>query len=96
MSVSENEVSEMFGYLSTQEEVSTEKVKQVFGAVYREAKPNPSLPSTLSRQDFEAALQKVTQAHKIEEELLYLFYQLDRDKYLLSQVGRVTCCRKTS
>lgn len=35
MSVSENEVNEMFGYLSSEEQVSGEKVKQVFSAIYR-------------------------------------------------------------
>ena len=80
MSVSDNEVNEMLSYLSKDPEVPSEKVKQVFSSVYKEAKAVPSLPATLTRADFEAALQKATQPERLEEELLYLFYNLDREK----------------
>jgi hypothetical protein len=78
--MSDNEINEMFAYLSKEGEVPIERVKQLFTTIYREAKPLPSLPPTLSKQDFEQAFQRATNADKLDEELLYLFYHLDRDK----------------
>jgi hypothetical protein len=82
MSVSENEVSEMMNYLGGNSEVSGEKVRQAFSAVYKEAKPLPPMAASFSREDFESALQRATQPERVEEELLYLFFQLDKDRYL--------------
>ena len=76
--MSDNEVKEMFGYLSKDQEASLEKVKLIFQAVYREGKPLSGLPPALSRADFDADFQKATQPERVDEELLYLFYQLDR------------------
>lgn len=80
MSVSENEVSEMLSYLGGDSEVPADRVKQVFTAVYKEAKPLPAMGPSFSRQDFEGALGRATQPERVEEELLYLFYHLDREK----------------
>ncbi len=70
----------MFAYLSKEGEVSSERVRQLFCAVFREAKPAPSLPASLSRGEFEAAWVRASEGEGVEEELLYLFYHLDRDK----------------
>ena len=50
--MSDNEVKEMFGYLSKENEVSIDKVKHIFSSVYKEAKPLSCLPSTLTKNDF--------------------------------------------
>ena len=51
-SMSDNEVKELFGYLSKEGEVSADKVKQLFSSVYREAKPVGPASGTVSRSDF--------------------------------------------
>jgi hypothetical protein len=79
----------MFAYLSKDGEVSSDKVRQLFGAIFREAKPLPSMPAFLTKQDFELAFSRASQPERIDEELLYLFYHLDKDKYLNDNVGRV-------
>ncbi len=57
----DNEISEIFAYLSKEGEVSSEKVKQIFSAVFREAKPLPSLPASFSKQEFEQAFTRASQ-----------------------------------
>jgi hypothetical protein len=85
----------MFAYLSKEGEVSSEKVKQLFTAIFREAKPLPSLPTILTKQDFEQAFSKASQPERIDEELLYLFYHLDRDKYFWNHLERAISFHKT-
>lgn len=65
--MSDNEVNEMFAYLSKDNEVPIEKVRHLFGLIYKEAKPLPSLPAVLTKQDFEQAFVKVTQSESIDE-----------------------------
>ena len=50
--MSDNEVKEMFGYLTKEQEVPLEKVKNIFQTVYKDAKPISALPSTLTKADF--------------------------------------------
>ena len=76
----DNEVKELFGYLSKDGEVSADRVKQLFTSIYREAKPAGPMAGTVTRNEFESAYAKATQADKIDDELLYLFYNLDREK----------------
>lgn len=38
------------------------------------------MPAVLTKQDFEAAFARASQPERIDEELLYLFYHLDKDK----------------
>jgi hypothetical protein len=93
--MSDNEVNEMFAYLSKEGEVSAERVRQLFAAIFREAKPLPSMPALLTKQDFEQAFARGSQPERIEEELLYLFYHLDKDKLCVFNSGRATWCLKT-
>ena len=79
--MSDNEVNEMFAYLSKEGEVTAERVRALFSAIFREAKPIPSMPAIISKQDFEQAFTRASQPERIDEELLYLFYHLDKDKY---------------
>jgi hypothetical protein len=39
------------------------------------------MPAVLTKQDFEQAFVRASQPERIDEELLYLFYHLDKDKY---------------
>lgn len=93
--MSDNEVNEMFAYLSKEGEVSSERVRQLFAAIFREAKALPSMPAVLTKQDFEQAFARASQPERIDEELLYLFYHLDKDKYCWSHAGRATSCPRT-
>lgn len=90
----DNEISEIFAYLSKEGEVSSEKVKQIFSTVFREAKPLPSMPPSFSKQEFEQAFTRASQPERIDEELLYLFYHLDKDKYSLPHLGKASWCLK--
>ena len=76
--MSDNEVKELFGYLSKDNEVNSDRIKQLFCSIYKEAKPVGQISGTVTRNDFESAFAKATQPDKIDDELLYLFYNLDR------------------
>ena len=65
--MSDNEVKEMFGYLTKDQDVSSDKLKTIFQSVYKDAKPTSSLPASLSKADFETAFQKVTQPERVDE-----------------------------
>lgn len=65
--------------MSSNGEVSSEKVTEIHNKIYREPVEKVHLQS-ICKVEFEKKLKESMEQENLEEELLYLFYNLDREK----------------
>ncbi len=78
-----NEINEIFSYLAKNNEIPGDRLAHIHNSIYgapaqtdKGAPPAKSLPTA----EFEARLSECLGSKNINEELLYLFYSLDREK----------------
>ena len=74
-----NEVNEIFSFLAKGGEITGEKLTQIYQEIYHE-KPEIIPPKSISKEEFQIKLGNALKQPEIDDELLYLFYQLDREK----------------
>ena len=72
-----NEVNEIFSFLSKGGEISGEKLSQIYGEIYHK-KPELNPPKFIPKAEFEEKLSEALKQTNVDEELLNLFYNLDR------------------
>ena len=80
--MSDSEINELFTYLAEKQsnEIKGQKMKEIFTTIFKESNPICSDGHSLKKDESSEVYKKTIRSQNVEDDLLFLFYHLDKEK----------------